>query len=396
MKKEDVRESSSEEVYSEGKQRLEKKATIMRNDCKKRRRPRPRSEERPSRDLFYQTLSDYSEEETQRIFEFMNKLKQADDETCMFNRFCFAIQCYRSGYKTYTSLENHLLSILRDHKGLLDEFHQLKSTFASPAIRNNEKMKENAESDLERTVGFLKKIEALGESVYKAFISALAFSGDMEILIEQLSEILRDQTSLKEEFETFLVDSRLLKRKREESVEVTPSYQIRPEAEVGSSSDEVLNEKYYLDSPYDPDVASQKRSQRCLDKKRNDLEDKLMKDDMLMHDLAAVIRFGKDPKLFEEPPLGFNRVLEWFYGGKEVPQNYKTHPKRAATYMLPMLQYTLEEMTRAKTSSLVSSLRFSKDTLGESVLGRVINRLGRLIDGDGYKLRGVHRKLATP
>ncbi|KAL0742841.1 hypothetical protein Bca4012_084354 [Brassica carinata] len=265
----------------------------MTNDCKKRPRPHPRSEEIPSRDLFYQTLTDYSDEETQGIFEFMKNLKQADDKTSMFNRFCCAIQCYQSGGITYITLENGLLSILRDHKGLLDEFHQLKSGFASPVIRNNEK-KEKGQSDVERTVVFLKKIEALRESVYKAFTSALAFSGDMEILVEQLDEILHYHTSLKQEFETFLVDSRLLKRKREESVEVTPSYQIRPEAEVGSSSNEVLNEKYYLDSPYDPDKASQKRSQ------------------------PAVIRFGKDalkdPKLSEEPPLGFNRVLEWFCG----------------------------------------------------------------------------------
>ncbi|KAL0899291.1 hypothetical protein Bca101_083252 [Brassica carinata] len=269
----------------------------MTNDCKKRPRPHPRSEEIPSRDLFYQTLTDYSDEETQGIFEFMKNLKQADDKTSMFNRFCCAIQCYQSGGITYITLENGLLSILRDHKGLLDEFHQLKSGFASPVIRNNEK-KEKGQSDVERTVVFLKKIEALRESVYKAFTSALAFSGDMEILVEQLDEILHYHTSLKQEFETFLVDSRLLKRKREESVEVTPSYQIRPEAEVGSSSNE----------------------------------------DAL-----------KDPKLSEEPPLGFNRVLEWFCGGKEVRQKYKTHPKLAATYMLPTMQTTLENMTRAKT-----------------------------------------------
>ncbi|KAJ4894335.1 hypothetical protein Rs2_21129 [Raphanus sativus] len=326
----------------------------MRNDSKKR--PRRRSQEIPSRDLFYQTLTDYSDEERQGLFEFMRKLKHADDDTCMFNRFCGEIQCYRSGYITYTSLENSLLSIICDNKGLLDEFHQFTSGFASRVIRNNEKKKDNAESDVERTIRFLKKIEALGESVYKAFISSLASSADIETLMEQLEEILCDQKFLKEEFETFLVDSRLLKRKREESVEVTPSYQIRPEAEVGSSSDVVLNDKYYLDSPYDPDVvaSSQKRSQRCLDNKRNNLEDKLMKEDMLINDLADVIWFGKHPNRFEEPPLGFNRVLEWFYEGKEVPQEYKTRPERAAIYMLPMLQYTHEEMTRAKASRLIS------------------------------------------
>ncbi|KAJ4875086.1 hypothetical protein Rs2_40104 [Raphanus sativus] len=277
------------------------------------------------RNLSYQTLTDYSEEETQRIFEFMVKLKQADDGTGIFNRFCSAIQRYRSGYQTYTRLENSLLSILCDHKGLLDEFHQLKSGFASPVIRNNETKKDNAESDMERTIGFFKKIEALGKSVYKAFISALALSDDIETLMEQLDEIICQDTSLKEEFETFLDGS------REESVEVTPSYQI--------------NEKYYLDSPYDPDVASQKRSQPCL-------KDKLMKEDMLMHDLAAVIRFGQYPNSFEKPPLGFNRVLEWLYRGKGVPREYKAHPKLTATYMLPMLQYTHEEMTRAKTSTV--------------------------------------------
>ncbi|KAL0711523.1 hypothetical protein Bca4012_018501 [Brassica carinata] len=72
------------------------------------------------------------------ILEFMKKLKQADDETCMFHRLCFAIQCYRSCYKTYITIKRHLLSRLHDHKGLLDEFHQLKSGFSSPAIRNNE------------------------------------------------------------------------------------------------------------------------------------------------------------------------------------------------------------------------------------------------------------------
>ncbi|KAJ4894337.1 hypothetical protein Rs2_21131 [Raphanus sativus] len=154
--------------------------------------------------------------------------------------------------------------------------------------------------------------------------------------MEQLDEILRDHTTLKEEFETLLGYSRLPKRKRrrEESVEVTPSYQIRPEAEVGSSSNEVLNEKM------------------------SNLEDKLMKEDMLMHDLAAVIRFGKDalkdPKLSEKPPPGFNRVLDWFCGGKEVPQRYKTHPKLAATYILPIMQTTLEEMTRTKTIRAIS------------------------------------------
>ncbi|CDY10687.1 BnaA05g16750D [Brassica napus] len=297
----------------------------MRN-CKKRPRRPTRSQGRPSRDLFYQTLTDYSDEETQGILEFMKKLKQADDETCIFNRFCCGIDSYRYGCINYISLKNRLLWILRDHKGLLDEFHQLKSGFASPVIRNNEKKKENAESDMERTV-----------------------------LVEQLDEILRDHTPLKEEFETFLVDSRLLKRKREESVEDTPSYQIRPEAEVRSSSNGVFNEKYYLVSPYDPEVASQNEHQRCLDKKRNNLEGKLMKEDMLMGDLDAVIRFGKDPKLFEKPPLGFDRVLDWFCGGKEVPQKYKTHPKLAATYMLPIMQITLEEMTRAKTVKAISA-----------------------------------------
>ena len=229
----------------------------MRN-CKKRPRPSTRSQGRPSRDLFYQSPTDYSDEETQGILEFMKKLKQADDETCMFNRFCCAIECYRSGGGTYISLKNRLLSILRDHKGLLDEFHQLKSSFDFPLIRN----KENVQSDVGRTVGFLKKIEALGESAYKAFIGALAFPGDMEIMVEQLDEILRDHTSLKEEFETFLVDSRLLKRKRD-CVNVTPSYCIRPEVEKGSSSGPVLNGKYYSGGSYHPEDSVEKNSEAC-------------------------------------------------------------------------------------------------------------------------------------
>ncbi|CAH8381503.1 unnamed protein product [Eruca vesicaria subsp. sativa] len=331
----------------------------MRN-CKRPPRPHTRSQGRPSRDLLYQPPTDYSDEESQRILEFMKKLKQADlDEPSLLlvHRFCSAIRLYRSGYATYTNIKNGCLSILHDNQGLLDEFLQLLSSFNSPVIIRNSEKKENAESDLERTVGFLKKIEALGDNVHRAFISAFAFPVDIETLMEQVDEILRDHTSLKEEFRKFLVDSRLLKRKREESVEVTPSYQIRPEAEVGSSSNGVLNEKYYLDSPFDPEVASKKKIKRCLDKPRNTLEDRYMKDDMLMRDLAAVIWFAKDAlkgkKRVKKPPLGFNRVLDWFYDGKEVPQEYKTYPNRAAIHMLPRMEDEHKMMIKAKTSRMI-------------------------------------------
>ncbi|KAL0690291.1 hypothetical protein Bca4012_089969 [Brassica carinata] len=232
------------------------------------------------RDLFYQTPTNCSDEEIQRNIEFLKKLQEADDKT-LYRRY--------EGYITYIQLKRGLVLLLRGHRGLIIEFRQLLSYFASPVRNNSEK--ENPKSELKRTVAFLHKIEALGESVYKAFMDALGFSGDKEILIEQLSEMLRGHESLKEEFETFLIDNRLLKRKRKrDCVNVTPSYCIRPEVEKGSSSGPVLNGKYYSGGPYNPEDSVEKNSEACRVEKMNRFQD------MLLHDLDSFIEFRKVPK----------------------------------------------------------------------------------------------------
>ncbi|KAG5415580.1 hypothetical protein IGI04_003147 [Brassica rapa subsp. trilocularis] len=165
--------------------------------------------------------------------------------------------------------------------------------------------------------------EALGESVYKAFMDALGFSGDKEILIEQLSEMLRGHESLKEEFQTFLIDNRLLKRKRD-CVNVTPSYCIGPEVEKGSSSGPVLNGKYYSGDSYHPEDSVEKNSEACRVEKMNRFQD------MLLHDLDSFIEFGKVPKddlrnkkaRDKRPQVGLSRVLEWLCNGKKVPPEF--------------------------------------------------------------------------
>lgn len=246
------------------------------------------------RDLFYQTPTNCSDEEIQRNIEFLKKLQEADDKTLyrryegMMQRFFFFLmQRYLSGYITYIQLKRGLVLLLRGQRGLIIEFRQLLSYFASPVRNNSEK--ENPKSELKRTVAFLHKIEALGESVYKAFMDALGFSGDKEILIEQLSEMLRGHESLKEEFETFLIDNRLLKRKRD-CVNVTPSYCIRPEVEKGSSSGPVLHGKYYSGGSYHPEDSVEKNSEACRVEKMNRFQD------MLLHDLDSFIEFRKVPK----------------------------------------------------------------------------------------------------
>ncbi|KAG2247072.1 hypothetical protein Bca52824_086700 [Brassica carinata] len=236
------------------------------------------------RDLFYQTPTNCSDEEIQRNIEFLKKLQEADDKT-LYRRYEGMMQ----RYITYIQLKRGLVLLLRGHRGLIIEFRQLLSYFASPVRNNSEK--ENPKSELKRTVAFLHKIEALGESVYKAFMDALGFSGDKEILIEQLSEMLRGHESLKEEFETFLIDNRLLKRKRKrDCVNVTPSYCIRPEVEKGSSSGPVLNGKYYSGGPYNPEDSVEKNSEACRVEKMNRFQD------MLLHDLDSFIEFRKVPK----------------------------------------------------------------------------------------------------
>ncbi|KAF8080711.1 hypothetical protein N665_0926s0011 [Sinapis alba] len=268
---------------------------------------RPRK--RQGRDLFYQTPTNCSDEEIQLNIDFLKKLQEADDKT-LYHQYVGMMQRYQSGSVTYIQLRIRLVLMLRKHRGLLKEFRQLLSSFASP-VRNHHSTKENPKAELERTVAFLHKIEALGEShVYKAFIDALGFSGDKEILIEQLREMLRGHESLKEEFETFLIDNRFLKRKRD-CVNVTPWDWSRPEDAKGSSSGSVLNGEYYSAGSYDPEEAVEKNSEACSDEQLNRVED------MLLHDVDSVIEFGnvtrdylRNKKPREEQPVGLSRVIE--------------------------------------------------------------------------------------
>ncbi|CAH8361482.1 unnamed protein product [Eruca vesicaria subsp. sativa] len=238
------------------------------------------------RDLFYQTPTNCSDEEIQRISEFLKKLQETDDKK-LNRRYVGVTQRYLSDSITYIQLKRELFYTLRRNRDLFKEYRQLLSYFASPARNHSEK--ENPISELKRSVAFLQKIEALGESVdYKAFIHALAFSGDNEILVEQLREMLRGHESLKEEFETFLIDNRLIKRKRD--------------AEKGSW---VLNEKI------------------------NRFEGKYMEEDMLP-DLDSFLEFEKvvkddlrNKKRREKQREGLSGLLEWLCNGKKVPPESK-------------------------------------------------------------------------
>ncbi|KAJ4869581.1 Paired amphipathic helix (PAH2) superfamily protein [Raphanus sativus] len=280
---------------------------------------RPRKSQ--GRDLFYQTPSptNFSEEEIQRNIEFLKKLQEADDKT-LYPGYERMMQRYLSGSITYVQLRRGLFVLLCRDRGLAKELRQLLSYFASP-VRNHYK-KEDPKYELERSVAFLRKVEALGESVYKAFMDALGFSGDKEVMIEQLREILRGHESLKEELETFLIDNRLLNRKRD-CVNDRPSYWFRPEVEKGSSSGPVLKWKYNSGGSYRPEDSMEKRSEACRDEKMNRFED------MLLHDLDSFIEFGKvskddlrNKRHREMPRVGLSGLLEWLCNGKKVPPGF--------------------------------------------------------------------------
>lgn len=274
------------------------------------------------RDLFYQTPSptNISEEELQRNIEFVKKLQEADDKT-LYRRYEGMMQRYLSGSITYIQLKRGLVPLLGRHRGLFKEFRQLLLSFAPPPVR-----KENAKAEFTRTVAFMHKIEALGESVYKAFIDALGSRGDNEVLIEQLREKLRGHESLKEEFETFLIDNRLVKRKRD-NVNDTSLYWPRPEAAKGSSSSgPVLRGKYYSVGSYDPKEAVEKNSEACRGEKANRVASMLLD----KHELDSFLEFEKatedylrNKKSREMPPLGSSRVSEWLCNGKKVPPESK-------------------------------------------------------------------------
>ncbi|VVA93017.1 unnamed protein product [Arabis nemorensis] len=315
---------------------------------------------------FYQYPTDCSEEEIQLRCEFVKKLKTLDDKR-VFEQFVRAVKSYQSGSVTYIDLKNKLVSILRNHQDLL---HEVLSGFASPA-RNSKNP--NTKSDIVRIGVLLNKVQALGETVYKAFIGTVGFSCDIEVMIEQLEEVFRDHTSLKEEFKTILIDSRLLKPKRrleavakpvtenkranqKISENVTPSYRIRPDYVEGSSSHEVLNDKYVLVGGYDPDKVVHKRKRHWRDVRINKLDDKLLEDDLFLTNVPSVIRFGKndlcDKELCEKPPLGFTQVIQRFHKGKKVPQIFRTDPKNAVRGILPRLQSMEKEIRKAKKCNL--------------------------------------------
>ncbi|VVA93512.1 unnamed protein product [Arabis nemorensis] len=182
------------------------------------------------------------------------------DDKSIFDQYVDAMKSYQSGSLSFSDLKNRIVYILGNHEGLVEEYHQLLSDLASLGGRNSIKEKtESAKSDLERTAReFLNKVEALDKGFCKVFLDAFRSLGGIEVLIEQLDVILRDNPSLKEEFISLLIDSRLLSPKRdtEEAAKpspedkrakqkisvklkkVTPSYYIRPGEEKGSSSDE--------------------------------------------------------------------------------------------------------------------------------------------------------------
>lgn len=309
---------------------------------------RPRTNQTPSTD------DDYWEEEIQRSCEFLKKLYRTVDKN-IFTLFAYATTSYQSGSLNNSAFKNRVAFLLRDHDVLLEEFRRLYSD--SP--------REKKKSDVERTVEFINKLEASGENVYKAFVDALWYDGDFEVLIEQLQE------PLKEEFQTFLIDSGFLKRKKRGSEaaaattlpntpedNVTPSYWIRPEAkaEEGSCSHEVLNGKYYSKGRYDPENVGEKKSKPYRDVRMNNREDRLMEEDMFLRALASVVEFGENSlyndELGQKLPLRFHEVVEWFYEGKKVPQIFKTDPKLGLQVILPRLQ-SLEEMMRKEKQARV-------------------------------------------
>ncbi|CAA7012835.1 unnamed protein product [Microthlaspi erraticum] len=307
---------------------------------------RPRTIQTPSTD-------DYSEEEIQRGCKFLRNLYQTVDKK-LFRLFAYATESYQSGSLDNTAFKNRVAFLLRDHDVLLEEFRRLYS--------DSTREKKKKKSDVERTVEFINKLEALGENVYKAFVDALWYDGDFEVLIEQLQEPLR------EEFKTFLIESGFLKRKRGLETaappntpedNVTPSYWIRPEAKAGegSCSHEVLNGKYYSKGRYDdPETVGEKRSKPYRDVRMNNREDRLMEEDMFLRALTLVVEFGENvmnkEELGQKLPLRFNDVVEWFYQGKKVPQIFKTDPKRGLKVILPRLQ-SLEEVMRKEKEARV-------------------------------------------
>ncbi|KAL9292402.1 putative paired amphipathic helix superfamily protein [Arabidopsis thaliana] len=200
------------------------------------KRPRMKNQERD----FYETPSDCSEEEIQRSCEFVKKVKDLIDLSLL----------------SYIDLKTKVASILRNHDALLQEFHQLL-LLDSPIT---EKDCNSAKSDVERTVELMKKVEGLGKGLHGAFLNKLVFGGDIVDLVEQLDVILRDHASLKEEFISFLIDSRLLKKPKRGFEAGAEEYKTRLETEEElSSSDEFLNGKYVSKSQYDPDQVKKKR-----------------------------------------------------------------------------------------------------------------------------------------
>ncbi|KFK39578.1 hypothetical protein AALP_AA3G262500 [Arabis alpina] len=315
---------------------------------------------------FYQTPKDTSEEEIQRGCDFVKRLKTMDDKR-IFDQYVDAMKSYQSGSLSSTDLKNRIVSILGNHEGLVEEFHQLLSDLASRGGRNSNKAKtQSAESDRARTVKFLNKVKALDKSLYEEFLNAFRSPGGLGVLVKNCDVVLRDHPLLKEEFITYLIDSRLLKLKHDvkatyipipedkqkiiaEWEQVTPSYYVRPEAEEESSSDGVLSDIFMTMGNFDPGRVVQREELPSHYARMNNLEDDLYKEDMFLETLTSVIEYGKDA-LREKPPVGFDKVIKRYYGAKEMPEMFKTDPKLAVRGILHRLESMEREMRETKES----------------------------------------------
>ncbi|XP_024014948.1 uncharacterized protein LOC18023119 [Eutrema salsugineum] len=303
------------------------------------------------RDDYYQTRTDFSKEEIQRSCEFLQKLRNLDDDQRIFNQCLDAMKSYKSGSITFVDLRDRVVSILRNRDGLLEEFRQLLSdSSSSSSSRESNSIKEK-KPDLQRTVDFLNKLEALGDkSVHRAFFDALWFSGDNEALVEKLDVIFHDHKSLKEEFVTFLIDSRLLKPKRVLEAAAKPKPITEDTQEEYSCSSDAqrreLNGKYVSIGKYDPEKVVKKKSRPPRDVDMNEFEDKCMHQGMFLHILPSVINYGEGRGLFStKPPVRFKDFLRWYYGeDRKVPEIFKTQPRLGVQGILSELERLQEEM----------------------------------------------------
>ncbi|XP_010421995.1 PREDICTED: uncharacterized protein LOC104707358 [Camelina sativa] len=248
-----------------------------------------------------------SQEEYERVCEFLRMIKETDEETNhrgIYLQYTTAIKLYHSGSLNLVGLRNQITAIFKNCDVLLTAFDRVLKDLDTDYRRDETVVDPK---NLKRIKEFLKSLRSECEGLRVGFIEAFVRHKqhqDVKTLKEEVDLMLREYPNLKKEFRRILLDHGLVQVEKR---------------------DEITREE----------------------------EDELFKDDMYFHAIEAAIKFAEaeDDK---KPEVGVYGAVRQFYKQRRrgLPRGFEKDPKLAVRRILPDLQWKYNAFLKNRGRSL--------------------------------------------